>query len=287
MTMSIRRIAVLVSTIGIATLALTRAVSGQTKDERAIRSAGEAWQRYVAAQNIDSIVGLFTPDAIVMMANSPPMNGSAAVRAGWGEIIKTPGLDLHWTPTKIDVVSARVATEYGTYTESWDGPNGKQSDAGTYIVIWHKVNGKWRVAYEAPVSSMAAAPAAPAERRAEPTSQQILGAEVVNPNRATDQRTYFAFQVEKQAEILRNSPLPEYPRDLERSGVSGEVQAQFVVTRAGTADMDTFKVLKSTNELFTEAVRSILPRIRYSPAMIGGKPVNQLVQQSFHFAVPR
>jgi hypothetical protein len=27
--------------------------------------------------------------------------------------------------------------------------------------------------------------------------------------------------------------------------------------------------------------------MRFSPAMIGGKPVNQLVQQSFQFAVPR
>jgi hypothetical protein len=51
--------------------------------------------------------------------------------------------------------------------------------------------------------------------------------------------------------------------------------------------MDTFKVLKSTNELFTQSVKSVLPRMHFSPAMIGGKPVNQLVQQSFQFAVPR
>ena len=39
--------------------------------------------------------------------------------------------------------------------------------------------------------------------------------------------------------------------------------------------------------LFTQAVKSVLPRMRFSPAQIGGKPVNQLVQQSFQFAVPR
>ena len=102
-----------------------------------------------------------------------------------------------------------------------------------------------------------------------------------------DQRTYMLFQVEKPATMSPNSPVPEYPRGLERSGIGGEVWAQFVVTRAGTADMDTFKVLKSTNKLFTQAVRSVVPRMRYSPGMIGGKPVNQLVQQSFNFAVPR
>jgi protein TonB len=104
---------------------------------------------------------------------------------------------------------------------------------------------------------------------------------------ANTNQTYFEFQVEKPAEMLAESPKPKYPSVLESSGIAGEVQAQFVVSSAGKADMDSFKVLKSTNELFTQAVKNVLPRMRFSPAMIGGKPVNQLVQQSFQFAVPR
>jgi protein TonB len=104
---------------------------------------------------------------------------------------------------------------------------------------------------------------------------------------ANTNQTYFEFQVEKPAEMLAESPKPKYPSVLESSGIAGEVQAQFVVSSAGKADMDSFKVLKSTNELFTQAVKNVLPRMKFSPAMIGGKPVNQLVQQSFQFAVPR
>jgi protein TonB len=104
---------------------------------------------------------------------------------------------------------------------------------------------------------------------------------------ANTNQTYFEFQVEKPAEMLSESPKPKYPAVLESSGIAGEVQAQFVVSSAGKADMESFKVLKSTNELFTQAVKNVLPRMRFSPAMIGGKPVNQLVQQSFQFAVPR
>jgi protein TonB len=103
---------------------------------------------------------------------------------------------------------------------------------------------------------------------------------------ATNQ-TYFEFQVEKPAEMLSDQPKPKYPSVLESSGIAGEVQAQFVVRSDGKADMDTFKVLKSSNELFTQSVKNVLARVRFSPAMIGGKPVNQLVQQSFQFAVPR
>jgi protein TonB len=104
---------------------------------------------------------------------------------------------------------------------------------------------------------------------------------------ANTNQTYFEFQVEKPAEMLSESPKPKYPSVLESSGIAGEVQAQFVVKSDGKADMDSFKVLKSTNELFTQAVKNVLPRMKFSPAMIGGKPVNQLVQQSFQFAVPR
>ena len=104
---------------------------------------------------------------------------------------------------------------------------------------------------------------------------------------ANTNQTYFEFQVEKPAEMLPESPKPKYPSVLESSGIAGEVQAQFVVNTQGRADLDQFKVLKSTNELFTQAVKNVLPRMKFSPAMIGGKPVNQLVQQSFQFAVPR
>jgi len=104
---------------------------------------------------------------------------------------------------------------------------------------------------------------------------------------ANNNTTYFEFQVEKPAESMPDNPKPKYPSVLESSGIAGEVQAQFVVRSDGKADMDTFKVLKSTNELFTQAVKNVLPRMRFSPAQIGGKPVNQLVQQAFQFAVPR
>jgi len=113
-----------------------------------------------------------------------------------------------------------------------------------------------------------------------------VGSGVVGGTGPVDQ-TYFDFQVERPASMLDDSPKPRYPAVLESSGIAGEVQAQFVVGTDGKADMGSFKVLKTTNELFSAAVRAVLPRMRFSPAQIGGKPVNQLVQQSFMFAVPR
>ena len=145
--------------IGIAMLA--SAVSGQTKDEQAIRALSMQWQRDIAAQDVDKITALYAPDAIVMMSHTQPARGTTAIRGQWAEGLKTPGLDLHWTPTRIEVVSPTVATEYGTYTESFDTPQGKGTDTGSYVTIWRKINGKWRVALDAPVTSKPLPTAAP------------------------------------------------------------------------------------------------------------------------------
>lgn len=149
--------------IAAAIATVTVAASGQSKDEAAVRAASMAFQSYVAKQQVDSIVALHLPNATVMMANSQPVIGSNGIRSGWGDVVKLPNLSMHWTPERIRVVSPTVAQEYGTYADSFDGPNGKESDAGTYLTIWNKVNGRWRIAYDVPVSSQPPKPAMPAE----------------------------------------------------------------------------------------------------------------------------
>jgi protein TonB len=100
-------------------------------------------------------------------------------------------------------------------------------------------------------------------------------------------QTYYEFQVEKPVAQIPGTGAPRYPDALRSSGVEGEVQAQFVVTSEGKADVSTFKVLKATNDLFASAVRSALPNMRFYPAEIGGHKVSQLVQQSFQFKLDR
>ncbi|HEY3747422.1 MAG TPA: nuclear transport factor 2 family protein [Gemmatimonadaceae bacterium] len=144
--------------VAIALAALAQTAASQSRDERAVRAASDSWQRYIAAQNVDSIVALHTPDAVVLFANAPPMAGTSAIRAGWSDVVKIPAYHVQWKPAWIDVASPTRATEYGAYTESYDTPNGKATDAGNYVTVWHKVNGKWRIALDAPVSTTPLAP---------------------------------------------------------------------------------------------------------------------------------
>lgn len=101
----------------------------------------------------------------------------------------------------------------------------------------------------------------------------------------TSNQTYFSFQVEKQVEPISSTQQVAFPEALRSSGVGGEVQAQFVVDTLGRIEAGSFKVQKSSNDLFASAVRSHLPRMRFYPAEVGGRKVRQLVQQSFVFNI--
>jgi protein TonB len=98
---------------------------------------------------------------------------------------------------------------------------------------------------------------------------------------------YFEFQVEKPVVGAPGSQQPRYPEMLKSASVEGEVQAQFVVDTTGRVEAGSFKVLKSSHELFTAAVREALPRMRFLPAEVGGRKVKQLVQQPFQFALSK
>lgn len=98
---------------------------------------------------------------------------------------------------------------------------------------------------------------------------------------------YFEFQVEKPVVSAPGSPGPSFPEMLKSTGVEGQVLAQFVVDTSGRADVSTFKVLKSDHQLFENAVKAALPRMRFLPAEVGGKKVKQLVQQPFQFSLTK
>lgn len=103
------------------------------------------------------------------------------------------------------------------------------------------------------------------------------------PQPANENQTYFEFQVEKQVQPMPGNAPPHYPDMLRSANVEGEVLAQFVVDTTGRADMSTFKVLKSSHDLFTSAVRSALPNMKFYAAEVGGRKVKQLVQMPFQF----
>jgi hypothetical protein len=126
-----------------------------------------------------------------------------------------------------------------------------------------------------PVREASDAPRPPAAvTRATPAAPYVPG------------QVYFDFQVERRALPAAGVPAPTFPDSLKRIGIGGDVIVTFVVDTTGLADLASVKVVKASHVLFEDAVRSVLPRLRYIPAEIGGKKVRQLVAQPFYFPTP-
>jgi protein TonB len=96
-----------------------------------------------------------------------------------------------------------------------------------------------------------------------------------------------ADQVEKQVGVIPGSAAPRYPEVLRSSGVEGRVVAEFVVDEVGRAEEGSVRFVRSDNQLFEDAVRVALRRMRFIPAEVGGVKVRQLVQMPFVFTLSR
>lgn len=95
---------------------------------------------------------------------------------------------------------------------------------------------------------------------------------------------YFEFQVTNTVRPL-SGKAPAYPPELLEAHIDGRVLVQFVVDASGAPEMQTFKVLMTSNPLFSGAVRDAVASMRFVPATLDGRPVRQVVQQPFTFAM--
>ncbi len=105
------------------------------------------------------------------------------------------------------------------------------------------------------------------------------------PTPGASEGAYFEFQVQRPVVPSRANPPAKYPPMLRSANVEGTVLGQFVVDTLGRVDMSSFHILKSTHDLFTAAVKDVVPRYKFSAAEIRGQKVKQLVQMPFDFTI--
>lgn len=136
-------------------------------------------------------------------------------------------------------------------------------------------------------SSIANAPKAKSTPQAAGAASANAAADAAADAATSAERPYFDFQVEVHATARPGSKGPVYPQALRDAKIEGQVLVQFVVDTLGVPDARTFKVLRSDNAGFTDAVRAALTDMRFEPARVGGRAVKQLVQSPFMFSLSR
>jgi TonB family protein len=96
---------------------------------------------------------------------------------------------------------------------------------------------------------------------------------------------FSVLEVDRMVERYDGSAAPAYPPELIAKGVQGMVQAIYVVDTTGRVDTTSIEVLASDHPQFTQSVREALDHMRFRPALRGGQPVRQRVQQKFRFQI--
>jgi protein TonB len=101
----------------------------------------------------------------------------------------------------------------------------------------------------------------------------------------SDDSVYSILNVEESAVRSEGSAAPIYPPELIAKGIEGAVLTNFVIDTTGRADTTTIEIVQSSHPLFVQSVRTAIPGMRFSPAMVQGRRVRQVVEQRFQFRI--
>ena len=104
---------------------------------------------------------------------------------------------------------------------------------------------------------------------------------------ASSDGIHTAESVDRAVVPLAGNPSPPYPSRLAGAGVEGDVLARFVVDSAGRVEVRSIEIVEASHPLFGEAVARWLTQTRYTPALVNGTRVRQLVQQRVGFTLRR
>jgi hypothetical protein len=99
-------------------------------------------------------------------------------------------------------------------------------------------------------------------------------------------RVYGEGEVDSRAVPLPMSGTPNWGPPHSFPMKSATVLAQFVVDRAGRADVSTFTVLVPADSVLVKRAREVVPHMRFRPALLHGEPVKQVWRQMISVYYP-
>lgn len=127
----------------------------------------------------------------------------------------------------------------------------------------------------------------PERPAAEVVPVQLSGAATDNgPRLATTDVSLGAVQFQRPR-LIGSLPEPKYPSRLLLEGEGGEVRVRFDVDTTGRPVMSTFTVVGTPHTLLVQAVRDVVPGMRFEPARADRKPVVDRVEVGFKFNTAR
>ncbi len=97
--------------------------------------------------DVAAVGSYYADDAVVLPPNMPIVNGKAGAQQTWLTML-VPDNSISWTTsTAVSAASGDMVVTQGTYTASFQGPDGKAvPETGKYLEVWKKqADGSWKV----------------------------------------------------------------------------------------------------------------------------------------------
>jgi len=123
-----------------------------SQDSAELAALSDAWEAALNAGDVDSLVALYTEDALILPPNAKLASGQDAVRAEFRAMIDA---GLRSNLERIDTRTAGdIGYSIGTFT--METADGTVVDRGKYTETWRLTDGEWRIASDMYSSDMPA-----------------------------------------------------------------------------------------------------------------------------------
>ena len=114
-------------------------------EKKLIWEANQEWFKLENEKNVDAIMEKFIADDIILQVPGMPQHvGKEAVHKSMSELFKVL-ISIEGKPTRLEVAdSGELAYDLGNATAKMMGPDGPVDDKQKYLIVWKKIDGKWK-----------------------------------------------------------------------------------------------------------------------------------------------
>jgi len=120
-----------------------------SRSEAAVRRLTQEWVLACNTRQLDELLDLYAPDALVLRSNLPTIRGAAAVREFFFSALEAGLGEVSVEPLRVEVLGD-LAHEVGRYSALVPGTTGKRrEERGKYLWVFAKQsNGEWKLVSE-------------------------------------------------------------------------------------------------------------------------------------------
>jgi uncharacterized protein (TIGR02246 family) len=119
--------------------------AGPSRAETALRKLAQDWALACNTKHLDDLVDLYTPDAMVLRPNVPPVRSTQAIRELFFSVLEAGLGEVEMEPLRVEVFG-EIAYEVGRCTMLAPTAMGKRrEERGKYVILAARQAGEWKI----------------------------------------------------------------------------------------------------------------------------------------------